>query len=171
MKIIPSKTYTATMNTGLGDIKIELFAKDASNTVNNFVFLARERFYDGIIFHRIVKDFRIQGGDPAGTGAGGPGGPGYQFNDELTVKRSYDAGILAMANAGFNTQGSQFFICNGSGAKRLDSRPNYTQFGKVIAGMDVVLKISDLEVGMNDGGEMSKPKIPPVIKTITIEEK
>jgi len=168
MKISPDKTYIATMKTSLGDIKLELFAKDAPNTVNNFVFLSRQGFYDGVVFHRIIKDFMIQGGDPEGTGTGGPG---YKFNDELQVKRSYEAGIIAMANAGPNTQGSQFFICNGNGAKRLDARPNYTQFGKVTEGMDVVLKISDLPVTMSGNGEESKPKTPPVIKTITIEEK
>ncbi|NLI76879.1 MAG: peptidylprolyl isomerase [Candidatus Riflebacteria bacterium] len=164
----PAKTYVATLKTSLGDVKVELFAKDAPRTVGNFVFLAREGFYDGTIFHRIIKDFMIQGGDPDGTGMGGPG---YRFDDELPVKRSYEAGIVAMANAGPNTQGSQFFICNGDGARRLDSRPNYTQFGKVVEGMDVVLKISSVEVGPSASGEPSKPKDPPVLQKVTIEEK
>ncbi|MBF0409011.1 MAG: peptidylprolyl isomerase [Candidatus Riflebacteria bacterium] len=168
MKINIEKTYIATLKTTLGDIKIELFTKDSPNTVNNFVFLARESFYDGTIFHRIIKDFMIQGGDPLGTGEGDPG---YSFNDELPAKSSYIPGIFAMANAGPNTQGSQFFICNGENAKKLDSRPNYTQFGKVIEGMDVVQKISSVEVEGSATGEMSKPKTPPVLQTVIIEEK
>lgn len=166
MKIDPDKKYTAVMKTSLGDIKIELFAKDAPKTVNNFVFLAREGFYDGVIFHRIIKDFMIQGGDPTGTGRGGPG---YRFEDELPVKRSYEPGIVAMANAGRNTQGSQFFICNGPSCKNLDQLPNYTQFGKVVEGMETVAKLSSVEVVMANG-EMSKPKVPPVIQSVTIVE-
>ncbi|MBF0500861.1 MAG: peptidylprolyl isomerase [Candidatus Riflebacteria bacterium] len=168
MKINPDKTYIATLKTSLGEIKVELLAKESPKTVNNFVFLARENFYDGTIFHRIIKDFMIQGGDPLGTGEGDPG---YSFSDELPAKHSYEAGIMAMANAGPNTQGSQFFICNGDGAKRLDSHPNYTQFGKVVGGMDVVLKISGVEVGLNSMGETSKPKEPPVLQSVLIEEK
>jgi cyclophilin family peptidyl-prolyl cis-trans isomerase len=168
MQIDTNKTYTATIKTNLGDIKVELFAKDAPKTVNNFVFLAREKFYDGVIFHRIVKDFMIQGGDPTGTGTGGPG---YKFADEK-VTRSYEPGIVAMANSGPNTNGSQFFICNGPACKGLDPTPNWTQFGKVIQGMDVVQKLSNLEVGVNAlSGERSQPKNPPVIQTIVIDEK
>ncbi len=168
MQIDPAKQYYATLKTSLGNIKIELFAKDAPKTVNNFVFLAKDGFYDGLIFHRIVKDFMIQGGDPVGTCGGGPG---YKFADELPVKRSYDPGIVAMANAGPNTNGSQFFICNGAGCKGLDQQPNYTQFGKVVEGMDVVLKISAVETVRGSDGAMSRPKVPPVIQTITIEVK
>jgi cyclophilin family peptidyl-prolyl cis-trans isomerase len=169
MQIDTNKTYTATIKTNLGDIKVELFAKDAPKTVNNFVFLAREKFYDGVIFHRIVKNFMIQGGDPTGTGSGGPG---YKFADEK-VTRSYEPGIVAMANSGPNTNGSQFFICNGMDCKGLDQTPKWTQFGKVIEGMDVVLKLSDLEVVKQPGTnpEVSKPKNPPVIQTIVIDEK
>ncbi|HWH71139.1 MAG TPA: peptidylprolyl isomerase [Candidatus Sulfotelmatobacter sp.] len=167
MQIDPAKTYTATIKTNMGDIKVELFAKDAPKTVNNFVFLAREKFYDGVIFHRIIKNFMIQTGDPKGDGTGGPG---YRFADELPVKRSYDPGIVAMANAGKDTNGSQFFICNGTDCKNLNQMPNYTQFGKVIAGMDVVEKISSVEVVAN-GREVSKPKTPPVIQTVIIDEK
>ena len=162
------KKYSAILKTDLGDIEVSLFAVKAPNTVNNFVFLAREGFYDGTIFHRIIKDFMIQGGDPLGTGEGDPG---YSFNDELPAKHSYEPGIVAMANAGPNTQGSQFFICNGERAKKLDTRPNYTQFGKVIEGMDVVLKISSVEVGPNEGGELSKPAVPPVLQSVSIDEK
>jgi cyclophilin family peptidyl-prolyl cis-trans isomerase len=168
MEIDPNKTYTATIKTSLGDVTVELFAKDAPKTVNNFVFLARQKFYDGVIFHRIIKDFMIQTGDPQGTGSGGPG---YRFQDELPVKRSYDPGIVAMANAGPNTNGSQFFICNGANCKSLNQQPNYTQFGKVTAGMDVVQKLSSVEVGPDQRGEPSKPKNPPVIQTIIIDEK
>ena len=104
--IDPSKTYTATIETTAGTMTAELFPSEAPTTVNNFVFLAREDFYDGVIFHRVIHDFMIQGGDPTGTGTGGPG---YKFNDE-PVKRKYRRGTLAMANAGPNTNGSQFFI-------------------------------------------------------------
>lgn len=167
MQIDTNKAYTATIKTNMGDIKIELFAKDAPKTVNNFVFLAREKFYDGVIFHRIVKDFMIQGGDPKGIGSGGPG---YKFEDEK-VTRPYEPGIVAMANSGPNTNGSQFFICNGPGCAGLE--PKYNQFGKVIGGMDVLQKLSNLEVVPNPGmrNEVSKPKNPPVIQTIIIDEK
>lgn len=168
MVIDARKTYFATLKTSLGDIRVELLARESPNTVNNFVFLARQGFYDGTIFHRIIKEFMIQGGDPLGTGEGDPG---YSFNDELPAKHSYEPGVMAMANAGPNTQGSQFFICNGPKAKKLDTRPNYTQFGKVIEGMDIVLKISSVDVGPNEGGEMSKPAVAPVLQTVTIEEK
>lgn len=168
MQIDPNKQYFATLKTEFGDIRIELFAKDAPNTVNNFVFLAREKFYDGVVFHRIIKGFMIQGGDPTGTGTGGPG---YRFADELPVKRSYDPGIVAMANSGPNTQGSQFFICNGQSCRNLNGLPNYTQFGKVVAGMDVVEKISSVPVVAGGEATPSKPVKPPVIQTVVIEEK
>lgn len=168
LQIDPNKQYFATLKTEFGDIRIELFAKDAPNTVNNFVFLANEKFYDGVVFHRIIKSFMIQGGDPTGTGGGGPG---YRFADELRVKRSYDPGIVAMANSGPNTQGSQFFICNGPSCKNLNGAPNYTQFGKVVAGMDVVEKISSLPVVAGGEDTPSKPVKPPVIQTVVIEVK
>ena len=107
LNIDENKTYTATMKTNHGDIGIQLLPKNAPLTVNNFVFLARDGYYDGVKFHRIVKGFMIQGGDPTGTGAGGPG---YKFIDELPTTLDYYKGILAMANAGPNTNGSQFFI-------------------------------------------------------------
>lgn len=168
MTIDTNKTYIAILETNFGTIEIELFAKDAPKTVNNFVFLAREGFYDNTIFHRIIKDFVIQGGDPEGTGSGGPG---YRFEDELPIKRSYEKGIVAMANAGPNTQGSQFFICCGPNAQRLDKYPNYTQFGKVIKGLDVVDAISNVDVEFNAFGELSKPKKPPYIIKVQIIEK
>src|SRR3954465_12118809 len=108
MKIDQAKTYRATIDTSKGKIVVELFAKDAPKTVNNFVFLAREKFYDGTIFHRVIPQFMIQGGDPTGTGKGGPG---YQFeNENKDTTRTFETGVLGMANAGPNTNGSQFFI-------------------------------------------------------------
>jgi cyclophilin family peptidyl-prolyl cis-trans isomerase len=167
MEIDPAKKYTATVNTSLGSFKIELLAKDSPKTVNNFVFLARQGFYDFVIFHRIIRTFMVQTGDPTGTGSGGPG---YRFNDELPVKYTYDPGIVAMANAGPNTNGSQFFICTGADSRGLDGAPNYTQFGKVSEGMDVVQKIAGVQVTRSPHGEMSKPISPPVIKSIEITE-
>src|SRR3954453_1672261 len=125
MKIDPKKTYTATIDTSEGKIVAQLFPDKAPQTVNSFVFLAKEHFYDGVPFHRIIKGFMIQGGDPTGTGMGGPG---YRFADEK-VQRRYERGIVAMANAGPNTNGSQFFICHGRNSEGLP--PSYTIFGKV----------------------------------------
>ncbi|MEN8615020.1 peptidylprolyl isomerase [Dehalogenimonas sp. THU2] len=167
MMINPAKKYTATMETSLGSFKIELLASESPKTVNNFVFLAKEGFYDSVIFHRIIKTFMAQTGDPTGTGAGGPG---YRFADELPVKHSYDPGIVAMANAGPNTNGSQFFICTGVDATGLNGAPNYTQFGRVIEGMDTVQKIASTPVTRSPHGEMSRPVEPPVIKSIEISE-
>jgi cyclophilin family peptidyl-prolyl cis-trans isomerase len=165
MQIDTSKTYFATVDTTLGTFKIQLFANKAPKTVNNFVFLSQQGFYDGVIFHRIIKTFMIQTGDPTGTGTGGPG---YKFADELPPKHSYDPGIVAMANAGPNTNGSQFFICTGSDAESLNNYPNYTQFGKVVDGMDVVQKIAAVPVGPGNPGENSRPVDPPVINIISI---
>ena len=161
----------AVVETSLGTFKIELFNTDAPKTVANFVTLSNKGFYNQtatnkVIFHRIIQNFMIQTGDPTGTGSGGPG---YTFPDELPVKRSYDVGIVAMANAGPNTNGSQFFICTGAQAKGLDSVPNYTQFGKVVDGMDVVQKIAAVPVTVSAQGELSKPVNPPYIIKITIQ--
>jgi len=166
MQIDASKSYTATVNTTLGTFKIQLFPQESPLTVNNFVFLSREGFYDGVIFHLIIKNFMIQTGDPAGTGSGGPG---YQFADELPPQHLYDVGIVAMANSGKNTNGSQFFICTGSQAKNLNLIPNYTQFGQVIEGMDVVQQIASVKV-VSNGYEVSQPVDPPKIKSIKITE-
>jgi cyclophilin family peptidyl-prolyl cis-trans isomerase len=166
MQIDTAKKYSATFDTSLGTFKVELFASESPNTVNNFVFLTRNKFYNGVIFHRIIKTFMIQGGDPTGTGCGGPG---YKFADELPTKHSYEPCMLAMANAGPNTNGSQFFICTGADARYLDRQPNYTQFGKVVEGMDVVLKIASVPVIFSNG-EMSHPQTPPVINSINISE-
>ncbi|MFZ5815480.1 MAG: peptidylprolyl isomerase [Bacillota bacterium] len=171
MAIDPQKQYIATMETSLGTMKIELFAKDAPLAVNNFVFLAREGFYEGVKFHRIIKGFMIQGGDPLGTGAGGPG---YRFADELPPKRPYTRGIVAMANAGPNTNGSQFFICTGADCGGLDKFPHYTQFGVVTEGLDVLAKLEAVETVRAPGSRdsvPSLPKEPPTIRKVTIEEK
>ncbi len=170
MKIDPRKRYFATLKTTKGDIKIELFAAESPKTVNNFVFLAREHFYDGVRFHRIIGDFMVQTGDPNGDGTGGPG---YSFEDELPPRHSYEKGIVAMANAGPDTNGSQFFICSGPACKMLDMQPNYSQFGRVVAGMDVLDKIASTPV--ESAGppffEMSKPKEDVRIESMVIEEK
>lgn len=168
MKIDPAKNYTATLHTSKGDIKIQLYAKDTPVTVNNFVFLANDHFYDGIRFHRIIKDFMIQTGDPLGNSQGGPG---YKFKDELPPKHPYEPGVVAMANAGPNTNGSQFFIGNGDNVRSLEQQPNYTVFGKVISGMDTVQAISSVPVTRGADGNMSAPKEDVVIKSVTIEEK
>ena len=133
MVIDPNKQYTATFNTSRGEIVCELFAKDKPKTVNNFVFLARETFYDNSIFHRVIANFMIQGGDPQGTGYGGPG---YRFEDEIKGKTNqHKVGSLSMANAGPNTNGSQFFITHVV-TDYLD--PKHTVFGQVVKGQDVV---------------------------------
>jgi len=130
LAIDPSKKYTATIETTAGTMTAEFFPGDAPNTVNNFVFLAREGFYEGVIFHRVIPGFMIQGGDPTGSGRGGPG---YQFKDE-PVTRKYTRGTLAMANAGPNTNGSQFFIMHAD----YGLPPSYTIFGKLTSGEEVL---------------------------------
>lgn len=174
MQIDVTKKYTAVFDTALGSFEIELLAAESPNTVNNFVFLARQGFYNGTVFHRILKDFVIQGGDPGnGNGGLGTGDPGYKFDDELPVKHSYTEGIIAMANSGENSNGSQFFICVGYRAVSLDSTPNFTQFGRVSSGMDIVLKLASVPVVytyINGQLELSKPVNPPKINKITIVE-
>lgn len=138
MVIDPKKHYTATFKTEKGDFVAELYADKAPKTVNNFVFLSREHFYDGVTFHRVISGFMAQGGDPTGTGSGGPG---YKFADEFHPSLKHAGpGILSMANAGPGTNGSQFFITHGA-TPHLDNR--HTVFGKVVKGMDVVLSIPD----------------------------
>jgi len=134
MQIEMNRTYDVVIKTNKGDIHLQLNPAEAPQTVNNFVALARDGYYDGVTFHRVVPGFVIQGGDPTGTGSGGPG---YKFNDE-PVKRPYKAGTVAMANAGPNTNGSQFFICLEDQA---GLPPNYTIFGDTVSGMDVVRNI------------------------------
>ena len=149
MTIDESKSYSATLKTNHGDINIDLFASKAPVTVNNFVFLARDGFYNGVIFHRVIQSLMIQGGDPTGTGRGGPG---YQFQDEFDPSLVFDReGILAMANAGPGTNGSQFFITHGPTA-HLDGK--HTVFGKVIEGMEFVDKIKR---GDGQNGSVSEP--------------
>ena len=134
----------ATLETNHGPIGVELFDEDAPKTVENFVKLAREGFYNGVIFHRVIENFMIQGGDPTGTGAGGPG---YQFEDEIN-KHPVQRGALAMANAGPNTNGSQFFIVTADACPWLDGL--HTVFGQVTSGMDVVDGISHIDTDMQD---------------------
>ena len=135
---------SATLHTNQGDIALELFDDDAPKTVDNFVSLARKGFYDGVIFHRVIPDFMIQGGDPTGTGSGGPG---YTFEDEFN-DHAVARGALAMANAGPNTNGSQFFIVTADACPWLDGK--HTVFGNVIGGMDVVDAISALDTDGRD---------------------
>jgi cyclophilin family peptidyl-prolyl cis-trans isomerase len=161
MEIDPSKRYVAEMDTSMGTLTIELDAAGAPKTVNNFVFLARQGFYDGVIFHRIIPGFMCQGGDPEGSGRGGPG---YRFEDELPKRGRYEIGSLAMANAGPNTNGSQFFVISGSSGVRLD--PLYSLFGKVTNGLDVVDAMEKVPTGPGD-----RPKTDVVINSITITEK
>jgi cyclophilin family peptidyl-prolyl cis-trans isomerase len=159
MGIDSAKRYTATMDTTKGSIVIELDAVGAPRTVNSFVFLAREGFYDGVAFHRIIPGFVVQGGDPEGTGSGGPG---YRFPDELPKPGRYQVGSLAMANAGPDTNGSQFFIVSGPDGASLP--PQYSLFGAVVSGGDVVSAIDAT------GSRSGKPTERVVIETVTIEE-
>jgi cyclophilin family peptidyl-prolyl cis-trans isomerase len=143
----------ASLHTNHGAIAVELFDEDAPKTVDNFLKLARDGFYDGVIFHRVIPDFMIQGGDPTGTGTGGPG---YSFEDEINDHK-VERGALAMANAGPNTNGSQFFVVTTQAAPWLDGK--HTVFGRVTEGMDVVDAISGVDTDAND-----KPR-----DTVTIE--
>lgn len=145
MNIDEEGAYTADIQTNLGTISVELFAEDAPVTVNNFIFLARQGFYDRGIFHRVIPNFMIQGGDPTGTGFGGPG---YNFQDEIVPSHIFDsAGILAMANAGPGTNGSQFFI---TVAPTPNLTGKHTIFGRVIAGQEIADAISIVRTGRND---------------------
>jgi cyclophilin family peptidyl-prolyl cis-trans isomerase len=153
-----SKTYKAVLHTSEGDIAIDLYAADAPQTVNNFLFLGDEGFYDDVIFHRVIPGFMVQGGDPTGTGRGGPG---YKFRDETHAKTSYNRGTLAMANSGPHTNGSQFFIMHAD-----YGLPNaYTIFGKVADGLDVVDAIAGAPTGAQD-----RPHAPVTINSVTITE-
>jgi len=141
MEIDPSKHYLATIQTNRGNIELELYPEFAPKTVNNFVFLARQGYYDGVKFHRVIANFMIQGGDPTGTGRGGPG---YQFADEFAGNPlKHDKGVISMANAGPGTNGSQFFITH-SPQPHLNGK--HTVFGQVIAGQDVVDAIQQGDV-------------------------
>ncbi len=158
MVIDPTKRYLATISTDEGDIVIEFFADKAPRTVNNFVFLARDGYYDGVTFHRVIKGFMAQGGDPTGSGSGGPG---YKFADEFHPALKHDGpGTLSMANAGPGTNGSQFFITY-TGTPHLDGK--HTVFGRVIEGMDVVEAIPE-----RDPARASSPGV--TMNTVTIRE-
>ena len=160
MTIQTDKRYVATLNTNHGVMVIELFPEEAPKTVNNFVFLAREGFYDEVIFHRTMENFMIQGGDPTGTGSGGPG---YRFEDEFVPSLVFDSpGILAMANAGPNTNGSQFFITTVP-TPHLDGK--HTIFGRVLEGQEVADAISKVRTGARN-----KPMRNVVIESIEIQE-
>ena len=147
----------ATLHTNHGPIEIELFDDDAPKTVDNFVKLARDGFYDGVVFHRVIPDFMIQGGDPTGSGMGGPG---YTFEDEFNDHKVV-RGALAMANAGPNTNGSQFFVVTAEATPWLDGK--HTVFGQVTQGMDVVDKIASVDTDGND-----KPREPVVIERVEL---
>ena len=161
MIINSEKKYTAIMKTTEGDITLELYTDKTPMTVNNFVSLSRKNFYNDVIFHRVIPEFMIQGGDPTGTGTGGPG---YKFNDEKFTGE-YTRGTLAMANAGPNTNGSQFFIM----VKDTPLPKNYVIFGKVISGIEIVDKIVSAPT-IQDGRENSRPINPVKINSITIVE-
>jgi cyclophilin family peptidyl-prolyl cis-trans isomerase len=158
MQIDPQKKYTARMETDKGTMVIELFADKAPKTVNNFVFLAREGYYEGVIFHRVIANFMVQGGDPTGRGSGGPG---YKFGDEFHPSLKHDKqGILSMANAGPGTNGSQFFITHGP-TPHLNGK--HTVFGQVVEGLDVLMSIPP-----RDPGNINAPAVK--IIRVTIEE-
>src|SRR5580704_11537160 len=160
MFIDTAKRYTATMVTSKGTMTIALDPQAAPRTVNSFVFLARYHYFDGIVFHRVIPGFVLQGGDPTGTGSGGPG---YRFADELPPAGRYQLGSLAMANAGPNTNGSQFFVISGPDGVRLP--PLYSLFGEVVTGLDVVTAIDGV------GSRSGTPTARVVIESVTIEEK
>lgn len=162
LTIDSTKKYTAMLETTEGTIKIQLHADKTPITSNNFVYLARNKFYDGTIFHRVIDGFMIQGGDPTGTGSGGPG---YKFDDE-PFDGEYTRGTVAMANAGPDTNGSQFFIMHADNPLP----KNYVIFGEVIEGMEVVDKIATAETTISLGGEASKPVNPVKINTVEIIE-
>lgn len=160
MCLTPGADYTAVITTDAGEVTVDLLEDKAPETVNNFVFLARNHFYDGITFHRVIPGFMIQGGDPQGTGAGGPG---YDFDDELPAAGEYEIGSMAMANAGPNTNGSQFFIVTGDAGVALP--PSYSLFGIVTEGMETVTAIED------DGSAQGAPSTTHTIESVEIVER
>jgi cyclophilin family peptidyl-prolyl cis-trans isomerase len=158
LTIDASKSYTATLDTNHGEIVVEFDPGRSPLTVNNFVFLANEGFYDGVVFHRVIENFMIQGGDPTGTGRGGPG---YKFRDELEGSGEYKRGTVAMANAGPNTNGSQFFICHSD----VGLPHSYTIFGQVSSGMEAIDSIATSDTDHTD-----RPQADVVINKVTITE-
>ena len=162
MQIDESKSYTAVIKTNLGDMTVEFFTDDAPITVNNFISLSKDGYYDNVIFHRVISGFMIQGGDPSGTGHGDYGKfPGYEFEDELNNQRPYEKGILAMANRGPNTNGSQFFIMHVD----YPLPYSYTIFGQVVDGFNVIDKIASVDTDSAD-----KPTTDVVISTVEVTE-
>ncbi|KAA0918111.1 peptidylprolyl isomerase [Dietzia sp. ANT_WB102] len=159
MCLTPGVDYSAVITTDAGAVTVDLLEEKAPETVNNFVFLARNKYYEGITFHRVIPGFMIQGGDPEGTGSGGPG---YEFADELPKSGEYEIGSMAMANAGPNTNGSQFFIVTGDSGVSLP--PDYSLFGTVTDGMDAVTAIED------DGSPQGRPTTLHTIESVTIVE-
>ena len=158
MEIDPKKKYTAVLDTDIGEIKLELYADKTPTTVNNFVFLAKQGFYDGTIFHRVISDFMVQGGDPEGTGRGGPG---YRFGDEFHADLKHDKrGVLSMANAGPNTNGSQFFITHVA-TPWLDNK--HSVFGQLIEGEEVFMSIPE-----RDPSKVDSPAVK--LNSVTIIE-
>jgi cyclophilin family peptidyl-prolyl cis-trans isomerase len=160
MGIDPAKRYTATMETSLGTLVIALDPVRAPTTVNNFVFLAAHHYFDGVVFHRIINGFVCQGGDPTGTGRGGPG---YRFEDELPKPGQYEVGSVAMANAGPDTNGSQFFIISGPQGAQLP--PQYSLFGKVVKGLEVVDAMQRVATDRQD-----RPRDDVVIHSVAVAE-
>ncbi|NTV31322.1 peptidylprolyl isomerase [candidate division WWE3 bacterium] len=157
-----NKKYQVTMKTSDGDMTIELFNKETPIAANNFAFLVKEGFYDGLSFHRIIKGFMIQGGDPSGDGTGGPG---YEIKDE-PVTRDYKRGVIAYANSGANTSGSQFFIMHAD----YPLPKQYTIFGQVVSGLETIDKIADTPVEGNMYGEQSTPTEPVFIESARLNE-
>lgn len=156
--IDPAKKYAAVISTDKGEITIELYADKVPNTVNNFVFLARAGYYDGTYFHRVIPSFMVQGGDPTGTGSGGPG---YRFEDEFDASLRHDQpGILSMANAGPGTNGSQFFLTHVA-TPHLDDK--HTVFGQIVAGLDVLMSIPEREPSKTDSPYVT-------LQSVTISE-
>lgn len=162
MEFSPAKHYTATLHTTRGDIEITLHFGQTPNTVKNFIDLAQKNFYNDTIFHRVIKGFMIQGGDPEGDGTGGPG---YQFDDEPFIGE-YTRGTIAMANAGPNTNGSQFFIMH----QDYPLPKNYIIFGKVVSGLEVIDQIAEAPVNRGMSGELSSPVTPASITRVEIKE-
>lgn len=159
MCLTPGVDYSAVITTDAGEVTVDLLEEKAPETVNNFVFLARNNYYEGITFHRVIPGFMIQGGDPQGTGSGGPG---YQFADELPADGEYEIGSLAMANAGPDTNGSQFFIITGESGVSLP--PDYSLFGTVTEGMEAVTAIE------GDGSSQGSPRTVHTIESVEIRE-
>jgi cyclophilin family peptidyl-prolyl cis-trans isomerase len=160
LQIDPARRYSAMIETSMGSITAELFPAEAPLTTNNFVFLAKQGFYDGLTFHRVIPGFVIQGGDPKGTGSGDAG---YELADELDNDLGYERGTLAMANAGPNTNGSQFFIVSGPQGERLPK--SYSIFGRVTEGMEVVEAIASVPTG-----PMDRPSTPVTMDRVLIRE-